>query len=66
MGKDIPLAEMPEDKVHGKMIARGRHSFGVYADGHIVTHEETESIDHATQECCGSGGGCNPVYEICP
>lgn len=61
-----PLENMPVDRAHGKMIARTRHSVGVYEDGHIVTHEETESINQVTQECCGSGGGCNPVYEICP
>jgi len=65
MGIEIPLADMPVDRVHGKMIARTRHSVGVYKDGHVVTHEEIETIEDPQQECCSSGG-CNPVYETCP
>lgn len=59
----VPLEEWPEHPEHGVAVKRVIKVVMTYADNHKDRAESTEEVDPNTQECCGSGGGCNPLID---
>lgn len=57
--------DIPAHKKHGECIATSLYGLAVYEDKFVLAHTTINQAG-AVVFCCGSGGGCNPVYEICP
>jgi len=57
------LAEIPDHPKYGAAIGTSLYGVLIYADQFILSAVTNNHI--GGEECCGSGGGCNPVYEIC-